>query len=150
MGKIGQFNAKFLFYFYCHTLPNSCSIELANSSVFYPNPKLHICKIIDPVTPVEPTDPSVSDFHFCHFDRWLQNDGLLCPSLIVTNKQSNQQNKNTMSRRQRGSLCTAAPYLKRGCCTQASSVAEWLGRWTCTSEAPSWNPAMIASWIFSV
>ena len=29
MGKIGQFNAKFLFYFYCHTLPNPCSVELA-------------------------------------------------------------------------------------------------------------------------
>ena len=32
-----------------------------------------------------------------------------------------------MSRRQRGSPCTAAPYLKRGCCTQASSVTERLG-----------------------
>ena len=46
---------------------------------------------------MEPTEPNVSDFHFCHFDRWLQNDGLLCPSLIVTNKQANKQNKNTMT-----------------------------------------------------
>ena len=82
-----------------------CLIHVAQNwllSFFYPNPKLHICKIIGPVTPVEPTEPNVSDFHFCHFDRWLQNDGLLCPSLIVTNRQANKQNKNTMSRRQRG------------------------------------------------
>ena len=56
---------------------------------------------------MEPTEPNVSDFHFCHFDRWLQSDGLLCPSLIVTNKQANKQNKNTMSRRQGGRVVRA-------------------------------------------
>ena len=28
-------------------------------------------------------------------------------------------------------------------------MVEWLGRWTCNSEAPSSSPAVTASWICS-